>query len=264
LRKLASSDAGAAWVEFVELYAPLIMITAAQFEYEQERIHDCFLYACEQLNDNGFRRLLKFDTTGKATFRTWLGSVVFNLCVDWHRREYGRVTLLPAISALPAFDQSVYRMVVEQGMDKEACFQSLRADFPDLTRDLIAKAVARVYALLTPRQRWQIAVRNRGRKHLPGSGNQESLECLPDSAPGPDAEAQKRQELESLQKAMSCLPAGQRLLLRLRFQEGLTLKKIAQLNYGGDVNATWRHIQAATDSLFRHLQCADSEEKRKS
>ena len=127
LRRLRSADAGAAWAEFLDLYAPLIINIAGQFEYEQDRISECFLYACAQLNDNGFRRLLKFNTAGEAAFRTWLGSVVFNLCVDWHRREYGRASLLPAISALPAFDQSVYRMVIEQGMDKETCFQSLRA-----------------------------------------------------------------------------------------------------------------------------------------
>jgi len=263
LRRLMSTDAGVAWVEFLELYAPLIMSTASQFEYEQERVHDCFLYVCEQLNDNGFRRLLKFDTTGKASFHTWLGSVVFNLCVDWHRREYGRATLLPAISALPAFDQAVYRMVIEQGMDKEACFQSLRADFPDLTRELLAKAVARVYSLLTPRQRWQIIVRNRGRKRARGSSMQENLERLPDPAMGPDREAQKRQDLEILQAAMSHLPADQRLLLRLRFQEGLTLKKIAQLKYHGDVNGTWRHIQAAMEALFKNFGRASAAKKRK-
>ena len=70
-------------------------------------------------------------------------------------------------------------------------------------------------------------------------------------------------ELESLQDAMSRLPAEQRLLLRLRFQEGLTLKKIAQLKYRGDVNVAWRHIQTATDALFRYLQHANSAEKRK-
>jgi len=263
LRRLSSADAGPAWVEFLEHYASLIMSVASQFEYEQDRINDCFLYACEQLNDNGFRRLLKFDTTGKASFHTWLGSVVFNLCVDWHRREYGRATLLPAISALPAFDQAVYRMVIEQGMDKEACFQSLRADFPDLTRELLAKAVARVYSLLTPRQRWQIVVRNRGRKRARSSSNQENLERLPDPAMGPDREAQKRQDLETLQAAMSHLPADQRLLLRLRFQEGLTLKKIAQLKYHGDVNGTWRHIQAAMEALFRNFGRASAAKKRK-
>jgi RNA polymerase sigma factor (sigma-70 family) len=263
IRRLRSADAGPAWVEFLDLYAPLIMHTAGQFEYEQDRVNECFLYVCEQLNDDGFRRLLKFNAAGKARFRTWLGSVVFNLCVDWHRHEYGRATLLPAISALPAFDQAVYRMVVEQGMDKEACFQSLRADFPDLTRDLIARAVARVWSLLTPRQRWQISVRNRGRKQARASSSQEYLEWLPDPAMGPDAEAEQRQAFESLQDAMSRLPAEHRLLLRLRFQEGLTLRKIAQLKYRGDVNVAWRHIQAATDALFRYLQHAASTEKRK-
>jgi len=263
LRRLNSADAGPAWVEFLELHASLIMGVASQFEYEQERIHECFLYVCEQLNDAGFRRLLKFDTTGKAAFRTWLGSVVFNLCVDWHRREYGRATLLPAISALPAFDQSVYRMVIEQGMDKETCFQSLRADFPDLTRELIAKAVARVWSLLTPRQRWQIGVRSRARKQIRGSANQDSPDWVPDPALGPEVEAQKQQQLESLRVAISQLPAEQRFLLQLRFQEGLTLKKIAQLKYRGDVNVAWRRIQAATDALFRHLHHAGSAEKRK-
>ena len=263
LHRLSSAEAGGAWVEFLELYAPLIMNLASQFEYEQDRINECFLYVCEQLNDAGFRRLLKFDTAGRATFRTWLGSVVFNLCVDWHRREYGRAKLLPAISALPAFDQSVYRMVIEQGMDKETCFQSLRADFPDLTRDLIGKAVLRVRSLLTPRQRWQIGVRSRGRKQVHGSSSRDSLDWLPDPALGPDAEAQKQQDFEQLQGAMSRLPAEQRLLLELRFQEGLTLKKIAQLQCRGDVNVAWRRIQAATEALFRHLQHADSAEKRK-
>jgi len=263
LRRLNSADAGTAWVEFLDVYAPLIMHVAAQFEYQQDRINECFLYACEQLNDNGFRRLLKFNAAGKAQFRTWLGSVVFNLCVDWHRHEYGRVTLQPAIAALPAFDQSVYHMVIEQGMDKEASFQALKADFPDLTRELLANAVGRVHSLLTPRQRWQITVRNRGRRQSQGESSGNPVEGLPDSANGPEAEAQKHQELENLQKAISRLPTGQRLLLRLRFQEGLGLKKIAQLKFHGDTNVAWRQIQAAVDALIQLINNKSPAGKRK-
>ncbi len=241
----------------------LIMHVAAQFEYQQDRINECFLYACEQLNDNGFRRLLKFNAAGKAQFRTWLGSVVFNLCIDWHRREYGRVTLLPAIAALPAFDQSVYHLVIEQGMDKEASFQALKADFPDLTRELLANAVGRVHSLLTPRQRWQIAVRNRGRRQNQGEFPGNQVEGLPDTANGPEAETQKHQELETLQKAISRLPTEQRLLLRLRFQEGLGLKKIAQLKFHDDTNITWRQIQAAVDALIQLINNESQAGKRK-
>lgn len=263
LNRLSSVDAGPAWVEFLDRHAQLIMNTANQFEYEQDRINECFLFVCEKLNDDGFRRLLNFNPRGVAKFRTWLGAVVFNLCVDWHRKEFGRVTLLPAISALPAFDQSVYRLVIEQGIKKETCFQTLRADFPDLTRELVATSVRRIHSLLTPRQRWQLSVRNRGRRQARGGPAQGRVEGLPDPGSGPETQAQTQQELEALQNAIAHLPADQRLLLKLRFQEGLSLKKIAQLKHLGDSNRAWRHIQGAINALFDQVQNKKPAEKRK-
>jgi len=70
LNRLSSVDAGTAWVAFLDRYSQLIMNTANQFEYEQDRIHECFLIVCEKLNDDGFRRLLNFNTQGTAKFRT--------------------------------------------------------------------------------------------------------------------------------------------------------------------------------------------------
>lgn len=254
LRGLSSADAGVAWVEFLERYSSLIMNSASQFVYEQDRISECFLYVCEQLNDASFRRLLKFDTSGKAKFRTWLGTVVFNLCVDWHRREFGRATLSPAISALPAFDQSVYRLVIEKGMDKETCFQLLRADFPELTRELVANAAARGFSLMTPRQRWQVGVRLRGRRPASDAAGQGDLERLPDPGSGPESAARMQQELDNLQNALALLPADQRLLVYLRFQEGLSLEKIAQVKQLGDSSRVWRHLQTALNTLHQHLR----------
>jgi RNA polymerase sigma factor (sigma-70 family) len=243
-------DAGPAWVEFLDRYARLIMNTANQFEFERDQINECFIFVCGKLNDDGFRRLLKFNTCGTAKFTTWLGTVVFNLCVDWHRQEFGRVTLLPAISALPEFDQSVYHLVIEQELSKEACFQTLRANFPDLSRELVAKALMRSYSLLTPRQRWQISVRNqRNKKKL----LQNQTGGFPEISPGPEIEAQVAQQLDILQEALAKLPDKQQLLLRLRFQEGLGLRKIAQLQQLGDSNRVWRHIQAAIKALAVHI-----------
>jgi RNA polymerase sigma factor (sigma-70 family) len=263
LRGLSSADAGAVWVEFLDRYSALIMNSAHQFVYQQDRVNECFLYVCENLSDDGFRRLLKFNPAGKAKFQTWLGIVVFHLGVDWHRKEFGRATLLPAITALPAFDQSVFHLVIELGMDKETCFQTLRVDFPDLTRELVAKAAGRVFSLMTPRQRWQLAVRNRGRKAPMGNTDKDFVERLPDPGFSPETEAQTRQELETLQEAISKLPADQRLLLRLRFQEGLSLKKIAKLQHLGDTNRAWRLVQAATSALFDHVQYKNSAKIRK-
>lgn len=229
------------------------MKTVSQFEYRQGRTSECFLFVCEQLNDDGFHRLLKFNTHGKARFRTWLGAVVFNLCVDWHRREFGRVTLLPAISALPAFDQAVYRLVIEQETSKEEAFQTLRADFPDLSRELLGKSVTRIYSVLTPRQRWQISVRKKRLKSVSGNPVRLQPDRIHDSQPGPDTLAQKHRELNDLKSAISTLPAEHRLLVYLRFQQGLSLKKIAELADLGDSNHAWRQLQAALKALSRQL-----------
>jgi RNA polymerase sigma factor (sigma-70 family) len=207
--------------------------------------------------------LLKFNTRGAAKFSTWLGSVVFNLCVDWHRKEYGRVRLLPAVAALPAFDQCVYYLVIEQGVYKEACFQKLRLDYPDLDREAVANALSRIYTLLTPRQCWQISVRNRRRKAAGGSSPKDQVEYLPDPGIGPEIHLQRQQELEILQTALSHLPANQRLLLQLRFQEGLSLKKIAELQQLGDTNRAWQHIRSATEALFDYIQKNNPVKKQK-
>jgi len=250
-------------VEFLDRYSALIMNSATQFVYQHDRVNECFLYVCEKLSDDDFRRLLKFNPAGKARFKTWLGSVVFNLCVDWHRREFGRAALLPAITALPEFDQSVFHLVIEQGMDKETCFQMLRADFPDLTRELVAKAASRIFSLLTPRQRWQLAIRSQGRLAPVRNGGRDSIESLSNPGFTPEAEAQSRQELAMLKRAIAQLPAGQRLLLRLRFQEGLSLKSIAKLQHLGDANRAWRLIQDATAAVFDHIHYEESEKNRK-
>jgi len=263
LQGLSSNDPGPAWIEFLDQHSTLIMHTATQFEYTRDHATECYLYVCDQLRRDGFRRLLKFNTSGRATFRTWLGAVVFNLCVDWHRHEYGRVTLLPAVSALPAFDRAVYRIVVELGQDKESCFQTLRTDFPDLTRDLVERSVLRVYSLLTPQQRWQVLVRNRRKSLARGHSPDNPIEHLPDPGSSPEEQAQKQQDLENLQRAMSRLPAPQRLLIRLRFQEGVSLEKIAEMTKLGDTNRAWRHLQAALKALVQEIHRKDLKKTRK-
>jgi RNA polymerase sigma factor (sigma-70 family) len=251
LHRLNSPDAGPAWSVFIDRYSPLILKAARQFEYEQDRVRECFLFVCEKLYENNFQRLLKFNTEGKARFRTWLGSVVFNLCVDWHRSEFGRVELLPAIGALPAFDQAVYRLHFERGMDRDTCFRNLREEFPDLTQKQMADAMARVHQVLTPRQRWRMGVRNHALKRR--TGTSKDVVHIADSAEGPEDRAGREQQARQIARALAQLPAEKRLAIQLRFEQGLTLKKVAELMNLGDPFRARRKIQAALDELSQLL-----------
>lgn len=262
LQRLNTADAGAAWAAFIDRYSAVIIKVISQFEYDQDRHAECFLYVCEKLSERQFRRLQQFNVAGKASFRNWLGTVVFNLSVDWHRTEFGRATISPAIAALPAFDQLVYQHYYQQGMNRDTCFNTLRSDFPELTMDQITASLTRIHALLTPRQRWQLNVRNMRR-----SGKHVNLEDLSerrieDPCLGPESHALSDEESATLHAALDRLTTDQRLLLHLRFQEGLTFQRIAEIEHLGDTHRARRHVQTALDALYRAFEREKQRQKR--
>jgi RNA polymerase sigma factor (sigma-70 family) len=252
---LNSVDAGPAWAAFIDRYSGQIMNAVRQFEFEHDRAHECFLYVCEALSDNGFRRLLAFNTGGSARFRTWLGTVVFHLCVDWHRREFGRAQMLPAISALPAFDQSVYHLYFEQGLKKEGCFQTLRDEFPDLTVRQLSTSIKRVYGTLTPRQRWKLSLK-RGQR-TGGASESIDIDILPAGDPSPDQQLQAVRERELIEEALQQLTSDQRLVLKLKYRQGLTLKDITRIMRLGNLSRTKRLLDRALAALSDQLDRAE-------
>ncbi len=261
LQRFNTAEAGAAWVEFIDQYSRIILAVVRQVEFEHDRSDECFLFVCEKLIENGFRRLLKFNPSGKAEFSTWLSAVVFNLSVDWHRHEYGRIRMLPAISALAEFDQAVYRMVHEQGMDREAVFQRLLSDFPDLERTSIARSLERIHNILTPRQRWRMSLQS-GRRRAE-SRVLEKVENLPSPVSSPEAVFQKEEQSEVLEQSLARLTQEQRLLVYWRYQEGLTLKRIAILSDLGSTNRVWTEIQKILAMLFDDAERIEQENSKK-
>ena len=251
LHRLNGSDPGAAWAEFIDHYSPVILKLVNQFEYEQGRRDECFLFVCENLCSNGFRRLLKFNTRGKASFGTWLSSVVFNLCVDWHRREFGRSTLLPAISALSEFDQSVYRVCFEQGMDKRSGLNFLEEDFPGLDGQMLSESMARIHQVLTPRQRWKLVA-----KKALGPRSQvrtDEAEAQSGAFEGPENEARRKEAELLIKNALGRLPRDQRLAVVLRYIQGMTLREVAEILGLADPFRARRLIQAALEQLASEI-----------
>jgi RNA polymerase sigma factor (sigma-70 family) len=244
LGRLNSGRVESAWKAFLKAYSPMIMQVALKYEIERDRANDCFLFVCEKLSDNGFRRLLQFDASRGVSFRAWLNSVVSNLCIDWYRREFGRARPCKAIAALPAFEGHVYQYKFKLGLNLEACFRALQLTYPDLTKSELARAISRVHSMLSPRQRWQLSFRRR---------ETTSISELAEPGPGPDALAQLQQERAALLQAMSRLTHQQRLLLRLRYQEDLPLKEVARLAGLKDPFQARHQIESAVATLGKLL-----------
>ncbi len=252
LRQLREQDGREGWTRFLERYSPLLFDVARRFERDDDATTDCYLYICEQLSARGFRRLLRFRPGGPARFSTWLCAVARNLCLDWHRREFGRYRVFEAVARMTALDQEVFRGLLLDGLPVEDLLLRLRLRHPALTIEHLVERRRVVESALSPRQRWLLAVR-RARGTPPdrrsAGEDEEALRRIPSEMPSPETWAGLQEERAALLRAMSRLPPQDRLLIRLRFERDLTLAEIARLLGFDSPQAADRRIRDVLDRL---------------
>lgn len=168
-----ASDASArneAWTAFLEQYSKLILHVARSMSGGHDSVMDRYLFVLDALERNDFKRLRSYSDAGRGSFTTWLVAVCRRLCVDEHRKKYGRS---PADDASPE--------------------QKDRRQLADL---------------------------------LGNEGVLDTLEC---AAGTPDVEVEAAEIAIALERALSRLDVSDRLLLRLRYEDGLSVPEIAQL-----------------------------------
>lgn len=254
LAQLETPACSTAWAQFLDHYSPLIMLVVRKYESQPDRVNDCYLYVCEKLCDNRFRRLRKFDPYGPATFRSWLNVVVANLCIDWKRHRDGRRRPFKSIRELPRLERAVFRYRFRQELNFQACFEMLKPEFPGLTEPRFASAVQRVSTALTPRQHFLLSTQRRESVSLQDSDAGSNIREPADPHPGPEQVSERLQQSVRLKHGLAHLPAQQRLLLKLRYEQELTLKEIARLMRLGDPFRAQRAIKAALKQLHQHIQ----------
>jgi DNA-directed RNA polymerase specialized sigma24 family protein len=83
-----------------------------------------------------------------------------------------------------------------------------------------------------------------------------------DPGPQPELMTEAGQQSEHLQLALSRLSPDHKLLLHLRYQEGLSFSRIATLEHLGDAPRARRQVNAALDSLLVQFERLAREQNR--
>ena len=256
LRGLASDRAEEAWTEFLRAYSTLILQVARHFGRDVDQVAECFLFVCECLAQGRFRRLRRFRPEGPARFSTWLWAVARNLCLDWRRREFGRWRLFGSIARLSSLDREIYCRVFENALSLDEALPAVRVLFPGLDQEQLAESCRRVQDALSSRQMWLLGARRPKLESLDGPvPGREAMPRgdVPDSRPDPEALAVRNEERTALVRALGRLSGPERLLIRLRFQQELTLEQVARLTGGGTAQAVDRRIQGVLRRLREEI-----------
>lgn len=253
--RLHSPEPREAWVAFLDSYTPVMLQVIRNFEREEDAVEDCYLFVCEHLCQNGFRRLLHFRPRGPAKFSTWLCVVVRNLCLDWHRREFGRERIFESVAKMPSFDREVFQALFIDCLPAEEAWLKLKSRFPAITLDQLTDSSERIQQTLTARQRWLLSVRRTRRTpaFTGASGQEDVLMQVPSEMPDPESWFALQEQRAALARGLSHLSASQRLLIRLRFERDLTLEEIARLLRMDNAQSADRRIREAIAGLRREM-----------
>jgi RNA polymerase sigma factor (sigma-70 family) len=256
LERLASPDPQEAWNQFLTDYSPLIRQVILAFEEDFDLAGDCFLFVCEKLCQEKFRRLRRFKPEGSARFSTWLRVVVRNLYMDWHRKEFGRQQIFQTIRRLIPLDQEVFHAVYHQKLSKEDCYSHLLGRHRGVTLNLIEESLNRIQKALSSRQLWLLQTRRPKFESLENRAvdqQEVSSRQIADPRPDPETLASMNQQQTALERALGGLEAGQRLLLKLRFEQEITLQAIARLMNLKDAQTADRRIREILETLRKQL-----------
>jgi RNA polymerase sigma factor (sigma-70 family) len=146
-------------------------------------------------------------------------------------------------------DQLIFECFYRQGMTHGECLHVLKSRFAKITLNQISDTNARLHAILSSNQRWQLSI-NRGESQ---SIDDSELEFEADDG-GPEFHVQFDEDRRRLEKAMARLDPQQRLLLQLRYQQDLTLTEVAQLIGLADPFRARRQIDAALAALTKAMK----------
>src|SRR5437667_354858 len=101
--QLQQASPDAAWDLFLDRYRRLIFAAIRHYAQDYDDVMDVFARACEALRADNLRRIRTYtdQPQHRATFSTWLVTVVRHLTVDWFRHRDGRrrLSVLEELSA---------------------------------------------------------------------------------------------------------------------------------------------------------------------
>ncbi len=107
LLTLFRCDPQQAWKLFIDRYADFIFshLHTSGFNYDQAM--DRFVYVCEKLCEQDFRKLRMIRYAGRSGDLTpWLRKVIKNLCINWAWSAEGRRRLFKSVERLSPRDRA--------------------------------------------------------------------------------------------------------------------------------------------------------------
>ena len=160
---LAATDSTSeerAWEAFLARYSRSILNAARCFAFDYDDSMDRYGFILEELRKDDLKRLRAYAVDARSRFSTWLMVVARRLCLDYHRKLYGRNrTSSEATRESRVVRRRLVDLVAEE-LDPEGV-GDLSSDNPEraLRRTELSAGLAGVLRGLNPEERLLLKLR---------------------------------------------------------------------------------------------------------
>lgn len=256
LRAFREGQTDQAWPDFLDQCGGTLLQVARSIARDEDEAGDAFVFVCGKLAANNFARLRKFDPAGPANALTWLRAVARNLCLDHRRSIRGRFRMFESIARLPLLDQLVFRRRYRDGLSVAETLAVLGPEIPGLTLDGVVAADRRVSVSLTSRQVWSLTAARPHVESLTVSDDPDAAPPFDPSTPdlNPEALLVSAELRDRVREAIDALPPHDRLMIRLRLEQDLTLVELARVCGLRDAQQADRRLRAIYRALRQQLE----------
>jgi len=262
---LIDRDPDAFWRAFVEGHSGTLLAVLRRYLPDDDLRMDAYLFLLEGLRAEGFRSFRTYVARSRAReipFEAWLKIVARNLTLDFLRHHKGRRTEPKVVEAMDPASRLLFRSLYWDRMTHAEALETLRARIDPAMRvsDVAARADAIEAALAAaghPLARGE-SRRNRRFYSFDDPDARTALERDATAAaagaglspPEPaDVAVERRERTRWLLQAIRDLSSEDRLLLRLRYEEGLTAAAIAPVVGAPSAKAVYKRLDRLIDTL---------------
>ncbi|HEU5183428.1 MAG TPA: sigma-70 family RNA polymerase sigma factor [Gemmatimonadaceae bacterium] len=245
--ELRRGNSDPAWDLFLGRYRRLIFAAIRHYAQDYDDVMDVFARVCESLREDDFRRLRTYiaQTDHRASFSTWLVTVVRNLTIDWFRVRDGRHRISAVAERLPPTQRRIFEHVFLNRRSHVEAYELLRASTtPTLSFKEFLSELRQTYH----------AVTNGRRGHLLAELGAPAPNDAEPEAPAHDDGALEQAEL--LEEALGLLSPQDRVAVQMYVVDELPAADVARVVGLPNAKAVYNRVYRALAILRERLERA--------
>jgi RNA polymerase sigma factor (sigma-70 family) len=247
MAELRRGSSESAWDLFLDRYRRLIFAAIRHYSQDYDDVMDVFARVCESLREDDLRRLRIYvdQADHRASFSTWLVTVVRHLTIDWFRHRDGRHRISVVAERLPPLQRRIFEHVFLDRRSHIEAYELIHAsEAPALSFRQFLSELRATYSAVTKGRRGRLLAE----LGTPGPEDAELETAAPDETVSEDG--------EMLEHALRSLSPEDRVAVQMYVVDRLPAADVARVVGLPNAKAVYNRVYRALGVLRERLERA--------